>query len=94
MLLCCCLQTLRIVLQAEGPNAAFFRPREAIVHRILNKQEDGVYAVLFYSVESEADSSSMPADLLPGAAVIRAGLCCEAAVMGGLCEYRLCSARP
>jgi hypothetical protein len=39
-----CTQTLRIALQAEGPNAALFRPREAVVHRMLNKQEDGVYA--------------------------------------------------
>jgi hypothetical protein len=66
MLLCELLQTLRIALQAEGPNAAWFRPREAIVHRMLNKQEDGVYAVLFNSVETDADGSSMPSDLLPG----------------------------
>lgn len=50
----CCVvpQTLRILLQAEGPNAAWFRPREAVVRRVLRKEEDGVYVVLFSSTEN------------------------------------------
>jgi hypothetical protein len=49
------LQTLRIVLQAEGDNSTYFRPREAVVHRMLRKEEDGVYAVLFHSQEESQD---------------------------------------
>jgi len=46
------LQTLRILLQAEGPNAVWFRPREAVVRRVLRKEEDGVYVVLFSSTDN------------------------------------------
>jgi hypothetical protein len=55
-------QTLRIILQAEGPNGVWFRPREAVVRRLVEKQEDGVYVVLFHSV----DVRTSPSDALPG----------------------------
>eukprot|EP00878_Enallax_costatus_P008828 GHUV01009228.1.p1 GENE.GHUV01009228.1~~GHUV01009228.1.p1 ORF type:complete len:613 (+),score=153.59 GHUV01009228.1:207-2045(+) len=50
-------QVLRIQLQALGPTAALFRPREAVVQRLLKKDEDGVYVVLFSSIDT-ADSST------------------------------------
>lgn len=48
-------QVLRIQLQALGPLANWFRPREAVLQRLLKKDEDGVYVVLFSSIET-ADS--------------------------------------
>lgn len=56
-------QTLRIILQAEGPNGVWFRPREAVVRRLVEKQEDGVYVVLFHSVDVRTSRAS---DALPG----------------------------
>lgn len=50
-------QTLRIILHAEGPNSAYFRPREAIVSRMLKKEEDGVYVVLFHSIDTAVANS-------------------------------------
>jgi hypothetical protein len=47
-------QVLRIIIQAEGPNGAWFRPREAVVQRVVRKEGDGVYVVLFSSIDSPA----------------------------------------
>jgi hypothetical protein len=43
---------MRIQVQALGKTAAMFRPREAVVQRLLKKEDDGVYVVLFSSVDT------------------------------------------
>uniref|UniRef100_A0A383VGR2 Protein ENHANCED DISEASE RESISTANCE 2 C-terminal domain-containing protein n=1 Tax=Tetradesmus obliquus TaxID=3088 RepID=A0A383VGR2_TETOB len=45
-------QVMRIQVQALGKTAALFRPREAVVQRLLKKEDDGVYVVLFSSVDA------------------------------------------
>jgi hypothetical protein len=45
-------QVMRIQVQALGKTAAMFRPREAVVQRLLKKEDDGVYVVLFSSVDT------------------------------------------
>ncbi|KAF8072532.1 EDR2L [Scenedesmus sp. PABB004] len=53
-------QVLRIQLQALGPIAAWFRPREAVVQRVLKKEDDGVYVVLFSSVSDPLRDNAPP----------------------------------
>ncbi|KAF6263208.1 hypothetical protein COO60DRAFT_1635423 [Scenedesmus sp. NREL 46B-D3] len=45
-------QVMRIQVQALGKTAAMFRPREAVLQRLLKKEDDGVYVVLFSSVDT------------------------------------------
>eukprot|EP00879_Flechtneria_rotunda_P012839 GHRR01013405.1.p1 GENE.GHRR01013405.1~~GHRR01013405.1.p1 ORF type:complete len:701 (+),score=275.86 GHRR01013405.1:195-2297(+) len=55
-------QVLRILLQAVGQTAAWFRPREAVVQVMLKKEEDGVYVLLFSSIgtaDAAADSTRL-----------------------------------
>lgn len=46
------IQVLRIQIQASGSVGRYYAPREAIVQRLLKKEEDGIWVVLFSSVDT------------------------------------------
>ncbi len=67
-------QVLRIVTKAAGMVGHWFRPREAVVQRVLRMEEDGVYVLLFGSVlDGERDGGGPRLFRARGANANRAG---------------------